>query len=86
MNDRDVWTSWVDYDGANDVLEVRLAMNDTRPDDALLSFGVDLTSVLGSTDAFIGFTSGTGAAGGDHDILNWEFIDKFAPVSDTTYR
>lgn len=50
--------------------------------DALLSYGVDLTSVLGTTDAFVGFTSGTGAAYGNHDVLAWQFNSTFDPIDD----
>ncbi len=72
--------AWVDYNGATDLLEVRLNNSDTRPLLALLSYTVDLTTVLGSTNAFVGFTSGTGAAWANHDVISWEFRDTFAPV------
>jgi len=75
-----VFHAWVDYDGASDVLEVRLALNDTRPGTALMIHSVDLVSLLGTTDAFIGFTSGTGAAGADHDIRRWVFTGEFNPI------
>jgi hypothetical protein len=75
-----VWTAWVDYNGAIDLLEVRANLTGVRPVAALLSSTVDLVSVLGVTDAFVGFTSGTGAAGGDHDILSWEFRSTFDPI------
>jgi hypothetical protein len=26
------------------------------------------------------WTSGTGAAGGNHDIISWTFVDTFAPI------
>lgn len=82
MNDGGVWSSWIDYNGATGLLEVRLAENsDTRPGAALISQTVDLATVLGSTNAFVGFTSGTGAAYGDHDILSWEFRNSFDPIS-----
>lgn len=84
MNDGDIWHAWVDYDGPADLLEVRLNMTGVRPAAAFLSHSVDLTAVLGSTDAFIGFTSGTGAAGGDHDILYWVFEDDFRPIGGGT--
>jgi hypothetical protein len=80
MNNGEVWSVWVDNDGATDDLEVRISTDGLRPLDAFLSYNVDLVSILGSTDAFVGFTSGTGAAGGDHDILNWTFEDDFAPI------
>lgn len=83
MNNGALWYAWVDYNGAADNLEVRLSNNSTRPTDALISHAVDLVSVLGSTNAFIGFTSGTGAAGGYHDILSWQFVNTFAPIDAT---
>ncbi|MCK7581307.1 MAG: hypothetical protein MZV65_40525 [Chromatiales bacterium] len=72
----------VDYDGANDLLEVRLALDSNRPVMALMSHTVDLVALLGTTNAYIGFTSGTGSAGADHDIRRWVFIGDFAPIDD----
>jgi hypothetical protein len=72
-----IFHAWVDYNGVTDSLEVRLALNDTRPAAALMSYTVDLVSVLGTTNAFVGFTSGTGAATADHDIRRWVFNSEF---------
>ena len=80
MNNGEIWSAWVDYDGASNLLEVRLAEDGIRTSSALLSYEVDLAAELGSLDAYIGFGSGTGAAGGDHDILNLEFRDDFDPI------
>lgn len=74
-------TAWVDYDGANKLLEVRLNNSAARPDAALLSYATDLGSVIGNPAAFVGFTSGTGAATGNHDIVNWTFIDNYNPIT-----
>jgi hypothetical protein len=84
MNNGAIWSVWVDYNGAADSLEVRIAQGEAalRPLGALLSYGVDLTSILGTTDAFVGFTSGTGAAWGNHDILAWQFNSTFDPISE----
>jgi len=76
-----IFNAWVDYNGVTDLLEVRLALNSTRPSAALMSHTVDLVSLLGTTDAFIGFTSGTGAAGADHDIRRWVFDGQFNPIT-----
>jgi hypothetical protein len=81
MNDGNIWNAWVDYNGVTDDLEVRLSQTSTRPAAATLTRNVDLVSVLGGTNAFVGFTSGTGAAWGNHDVLSWEFRDDFAPIS-----
>jgi Legume lectin domain/PEP-CTERM motif len=80
MNNGGVWYSWIDYDGISDLLEVRLSQTAARPKTALLSYTVDLASILGSSDAYVGFTSGTGAAGGDHDIRSWTFKDTYDPI------
>ena len=76
----DIITAWVDYDGVNDILEVRANTTGIRPGTAMLSYSVDLVTQLGSTNAFVGFTSGTGAAGANHDVLSWQFNSEFAPI------
>ncbi len=81
LNNGADWFSWVDYNGLTNLLQVRLATVDLRPTDALLSYTVDLATVLETTDAFVGFTSGTGSAGGYHDILSWEFRDTYNPIN-----
>lgn len=73
-------TAWVDYNGAIGLIEVRLSGGSARPTDPLLSYNTDLAAVLGSVNAFVGFTSGTGAAWANHDIISWEFRDAFAPI------
>ncbi len=81
MNDGNLWYAWVDYDGNLDALEVRLSNSAARPASALVSATVDLTGVLGGTNAFVGFTSATGSGFGNHDIVSWEFRDDFAPIT-----
>ena len=53
-----------------------------QPDRLLpdLTCVLDLPTILGQDDAYIGFTSGTGADYGNHDILAWEYRDEFDPV------
>jgi PKD repeat protein len=86
FNDGNVWNAWVDYDGTTDLLEVRVSQGADRPLAATTFTTVDLPTILGNpTDgpkstAFVGFTSGTGCAGGNHDILSWTFINDFNPV------
>ena len=46
-----IFHTWVDYDGVADLLEVHLGLTDIRPTDALMSYNVDLVSLLGSTNA-----------------------------------
>lgn len=73
-------TAWVDYNGALDLLEVRFNNSAARPVAPLLSYTVDLAAVIGNPNAFVGFTSGTGSAAANHDVINWEFRDVFAPI------
>lgn len=80
-----VFYSWVDYDGIADVLEVRLATVNVRPVAPTLSqAGIGLTALLGGTTAHVGFTSATGAANANHDILSWYLssaIDLVVPIN-----
>jgi len=80
MNEGDLWYAWVDYNGATDALEVRLGSSSARPALPLAQANVNLPGVLGSPNAFVGFTSGTGSAFGDHDLVSWEFRDSFEPI------
>jgi len=62
---------WIDYFGLSDSLEVRINSINSKPINSLLSYTVDIPSVLGSTSAFMGFTAATGGAFANHDILTW---------------
>jgi hypothetical protein len=83
FDDGSVWHVWIDYDGT--VLEVRLSPSAQRPALALLSRTLDVPALLGDVDdAFVGFTSGTGADWGNHDILDWRYRTEFAPIPEPT--
>lgn len=81
MNDGHIWHSWVDYNGVTNALEVRLALSSARPTLPDLSYVVNLQALLGTPNAYVGFTSGTGGAGGVHDIRTWELRDNFDPIN-----
>lgn len=81
LNDGSIWYSWIDYNGSTNFLEIRLSQNTARPEDAIIEYTTDLTTIFSTYDAFIGFTSGTGAAGGYHDILSLSFTDTYDPIS-----
>lgn len=83
FNDGNVWFAWVDYNGVTDLLEVRVSNTPARPAAATIFTTVDLPTILGTTNAFVGFTSGTGAGGGTHEIVSWNLIGTFAPVGQT---
>jgi len=78
LNNGAVWYAWIDYNGS--VLELRLNQVNARPVAPTLSHTVNLATVIGTNQAFVGFTSGTGAAFGNHDILTWVFDNSFNPI------
>lgn len=84
MKNGDIWYAWIDYNGATHGLEMRLSDGvNVRPASPQLSETIDLNdaSILGSSPAvYAGFTSGTGGAWDDHDILSWEFNDTYSPI------
>jgi hypothetical protein len=83
LDDGDRWWSWVRYNGTN--LDVFLQRNDSVSEPAIpaapiLSFPINLSAVLGgSSDAFAGFTSGTGSDWADHDIIYWRYTEVAIP-------
>lgn len=79
FDDGNIWHAWVDYDGFN--IDVRANQTGIRPVTADLSMALDLPSLLGTNDAYVGFTSGTGADFGNHDILTWQYRDRFDPIT-----
>lgn len=83
FNDGNVWFVWVDYNGVTDLLEARVSTTSSRPAAASVFSTVDLPAILGTTNAFVGFTSGSGAAGGTHEIVSWNLIGTFAPIGGT---
>jgi hypothetical protein len=64
--------AWIDYDPSTLLLSVYLSPTSTKPGTADMSTTVDVFGTLGS-QAFVGFSAGTGAASGNNDILNWSF-------------
>lgn len=84
MNNGDIWNAWIDYNSVTQLLEARLTRSSTRPTTAMVTHTIDLASVLGTTNAFVGFTSGTGAAFANHDVLAWTLEDRFAPIGGGT--
>jgi len=81
MNDGQLWYAWVDYNGQTQTLEVRLSLSSDRPSSPSISVVRDLASTLGD-DVYIGFTSGTGGAYGNHDIVGLQFNNEYDPVID----
>lgn len=80
MNGGDIWHSWIDYNGATNLLEVRLNRSGARPAASFMSLTRNIAADLGSLEAFVGFTSGTGGSHANHDVLTWQLTDNYAPI------
>lgn len=76
---RDI-TAFVDYNGATNLMEVRWSTDGLRPDDAGLSYSIDLASLFGTDPVYVGFTASTGADWSAQDIVNWTFNDNYNPI------
>ena len=70
--DGNVYHAWVDYDGRNNVLQVRLGDTDSRPSEATISHKVELESIFGDR-VYAGFTAATGTCSEQHEILSFYF-------------
>jgi Domain of unknown function (DUF4347)/Legume lectin domain/PA14 domain len=64
--------AWVDYDGATNTLRLYLATTTTKPTTATLTQTLDLSAIVG-TQAYVGFSGGTGGLTNNQDIQNWTF-------------
>lgn len=80
FNSGNIWSAWVDYNATTSLIEVRLSTGTARPADAFLAYNLNLANTLGDTQAFVGFTSGTGSSHAHHDVLFWQLADDFEPI------
>lgn len=75
-----IWTGWVDYDGPTHRLEVRASDNGSRPDAALASATVDIPGTVGADLGYFGLTSASGSAAQTIDVLSWNGTGTFPTV------
>lgn len=73
---------WIDYDPVTTALDVYLSDTATKPVLADMSTTIDVAGTVGS-QAFVGFSAGTGGASGDNDILKWTFSSNEVPEPGT---
>jgi hypothetical protein len=74
LSNGNLWTVTVGYDGARlsvDLLDTAFGTTFS----ALHDYQVDIASILGSNQAYAGFTAATGALSENHDIVKWTFAD-----------
>lgn len=82
MSNGDIWTANISYDGTS--LSVSLldpAKGFTF--NALTNQPINIAALLGTTTAYVGFTSSTGAGWENHDILNWTLANTAAVTTPT---
>ena len=72
--------AWIDYDGKNDVIEVFVSQNDTKPANPLISEPFDLMSFVGTDPTYIGFTAANGSKTNDHNVTRWTFRSDAFPL------
>ena len=82
FDDGKLWYAWIDYNGTT--LEVRANESGERPASALLSYDLDIPTIIGTSQAYVGFTAGTGMAYANHEIFSWEYRDSYKPVGTAT--
>lgn len=73
MSNGHVWSVNIGYDGS----ALSLSLQDGAGP-AFVAFSgvpIDIASYLGTNQAYVGFTSGTGAGWENHDILSWQFAN-----------
>jgi len=81
FNNGEVWFSWIDYDGSR--VKIYASMNDNKPVDPDISYGLNLADTLGTSEVYLGFIAGSGAGGANFDVLNWSFNSTPIPESGT---
>jgi hypothetical protein len=71
----EIWHAWIDYDGNQ--MEVRTNTTGKRPLEPLLTRKLDISKIMGGIpEAFIGFTSATGGAYANYDILSLRYSEQ----------
>lgn len=72
--------NWIDYDGANSILEVRISNSPIRPINATMRItNINLSSILEGGDVFFGFSGATGLFSEKQSIEKFFLRNKFNP-------
>ncbi|KAJ7961388.1 L-type lectin-domain containing receptor kinase [Quillaja saponaria] len=64
--------AWVDYDSAENIINVTLSPFSSKPRTPILSFPLDLSPVLDEY-MYVGFSASTGLLASSHYLLGWSF-------------
>ncbi|CAL9002876.1 unnamed protein product [Prunus brigantina] len=69
----DLIQAWIDYDGKTQIVNVTIApLDKTKPEQPLLSYHVNLSSIL-QENMYAGFSASTGKEVSSHYIIAWSF-------------
>ena len=75
MSNGDIWTATIDYDGSTNLLNVYVQDGGSAVQHIINGMSINVGALLGTTSAFVGFTSATGLGFANHDILNWRLAN-----------
>ncbi|GLT37499.1 hypothetical protein SLA2020_118120 [Shorea laevis] len=64
--------AWIDYDSVQNVINVTISPNSSRPSLPILSFPVDLSPIF-QEFMYVGFSASTGLLASSHYVLGWSF-------------
>lgn len=74
MSNGHLWTVNMSYNGSDLTVSLR-DPSESSAFVAINSYPIDIASYLGTNNAYVGFTAGTGAGWENHDIINWTFAN-----------
>lgn len=84
LENGNVWTGWVDYDGPSHRLEVRASDTGERPNQALVAATVDIPAEVGGNEGYFGLTAASGFASQTIDVLSWNGTGFFPGIEPPT--
>ncbi len=67
---------WIDYDSETNKLEVYVSDNEIRPSLPIVTYDIDISSIVGDT-MYFGFTSATGYGRLDMSLAKWVLVNKY---------
>lgn len=82
LSNGDIWNVSIVYNGTN----LSMSVTDPRESGAAVIYNnlpINISSFLGATTAFVGFTAGTGSGFETQDILSWQFANDITSLSGT---
>lgn len=74
MSNGHLWTVNISYNGS----KLTVTLDDPAEGStftAISNYSIDIASILGTQNAYVGFTAGTGSGFENHDIVDWSFAN-----------